>query len=108
VRQRRYGIGPANPELKRYPGTFREIVFAFKTKFWKMNSLNRPALVVAVLAGVPASLFFDLTDITGYWREQLAEVFDTLLKTFQRYLRPREVNLDPAGRRKITKNESLI
>jgi hypothetical protein len=47
-----------------------------------MQALNRPALVVAALAGVPAALFFDLTNITGYRREQLAEVLIHRSKRF--------------------------
>ena len=107
MRQRRYGIGPANPELKRFAGTFREIVFVFKTKIQEMNSLNRPALIVAALAGVPAALFFDLTDITGYRREQLAEVFDTSLKTFQRYDREKRT-LTPQDGERLLKMKALF
>jgi DNA-binding transcriptional regulator YiaG len=49
--------------------------------------LDRTALVFSALNGVPATRFFETADLTGYKREQLAEVFDTSLKTFQRYER---------------------
>jgi putative toxin-antitoxin system antitoxin component (TIGR02293 family) len=68
---------------------------------------DRNRLVMAALRGVPALLFFDVADQTGYRREQLAEVFDTSLKTFQRYEREAR-NLNPQDSEKVLKIQSLF
>ncbi len=72
-----------------------------------MQVLNRPALVVAALAGVPAALFFDLADLTGHRREQLAAVFDTSLKTFQRYDREHRT-ITPQDGERLLKMKALF
>lgn len=68
---------------------------------------DRNRLVLAALRGVPALLFFDVADQTGYRREQLAEVFDTSLKTFQRYEREHR-KLNPQDSEKVLKIQALF
>ncbi|GAB3755350.1 type II RES/Xre toxin-antitoxin system antitoxin [Spirosoma pomorum] len=67
-----------------------------------MTMLDRTALVFSALNGVPATRFFETADLTGYKREQLAEVFDTSLKTFQRYEREHK-KLNPQDSEKVLK-----
>ena len=62
---------------------------------------------MAALRGVPALLFFEIADQTGYRREQVAAVFDTSLKTFQRYEREQR-NLNPQDSEKILKIQALF
>lgn len=68
---------------------------------------DRNRLVLAALRGVPAVLFFSVADRTGYRREQIAEVFDTSLKTFQRYERESR-NLNPQDSEKVLKIQALF
>ena len=68
---------------------------------------DRNRLVLTALRGVPALLFFEVADLTGYRREQVAEVFDTSLKTFQRYERERR-NLNPQDSEKVLKIQLLF
>lgn len=64
-------------------------------------------LVLTALKGVPAALFFQMADVTGYKREQLADLFDTSLKTFQRYEREQR-NLNPQDSEKALKIMALF
>ncbi|GAA4456924.1 hypothetical protein GCM10023189_26880 [Nibrella saemangeumensis] len=59
-------------------------------------------MVSQALKGIPATAFFEIADLTGYKREQLALVFDTSVKTFQRYERE-EKNLSPQDSEKALK-----
>ena len=68
---------------------------------------NRTAIVLSALKGVPAATFFAIADLTGYRREQLAEVFDTSLKTFQRYEREQK-KLNPQDSEKVLKIMALF
>ncbi|GAB3696850.1 hypothetical protein GCM10027592_20450 [Spirosoma flavus] len=68
---------------------------------------NRTALVFLALKGIPATRFFEIAELTGYKREQLAEVFDTSLKTFQRYEREKK-KLNPQDSEKVLKIKSLF
>ena len=68
---------------------------------------DRTALVILALKGVPATRFFEIADLTGYRREQLAEVFDTSLKTFQRYEREQK-KLNPQDSEKVLKIMALF
>ncbi|MVM34546.1 DUF2384 domain-containing protein [Spirosoma sp. HMF4905] len=68
---------------------------------------DRTALVFSALKGVPATRFFEIVDLTGYKREQLAEVFDTSLKTFQRYEREQK-KLNPQDSEKVLKIMALF
>lgn len=68
---------------------------------------DRTALVFLALNGVPATHFFEIADLTGYKREQLAEVFDTSLKTFQRYEREQK-KLNPQDSEKVLKIMALF
>lgn len=68
---------------------------------------NRTALVFLALKGVSATRFFEIADLTGYKREQLAEVFDTSLKTFQRYEREQK-KLNPQDSEKVLKIMALF
>lgn len=68
---------------------------------------DRTALVFSALKGVPAKSFFEIADLTGYKREQLAEVFDTSLKTFQRYEREKK-KLNPQDSEKVLKIMALF
>ncbi len=68
---------------------------------------DRIALVFLALKGVPAIRFFEIADLTGYKREQLAEVFDTSLKTFQRYEREKK-SLNPQDSEKVLKIMALF
>ena len=72
-----------------------------------MIATNQTALVFAALKGVPAALFFELADLTGYRREQLANVFDTSLKTFQRYDREQR-RLKPQDSERLLKLKALF
>lgn len=72
-----------------------------------MISQDRTALVFSALKGVPAARFFEAADLTGYKREQFAEVFDTSLKTFQRYERERR-KLNPQDSEKVLKIMALF
>jgi putative toxin-antitoxin system antitoxin component (TIGR02293 family) len=69
--------------------------------------LDRNRLVLAALQGIPALLFFNVADQTGYRREQVADVFDTSLKTFQRYEREHR-NLNPQDSEKVLKMQALF
>ena len=69
--------------------------------------LDRNRLVLAALQGIPALLFFNVADQTGYRREQVADVFDTSLKTFQRYEREHR-NLSPQDSEKVLKMQVLF
>ena len=69
--------------------------------------LDRNRLVLAALQGIPALLFFSVADQTGYRREQVADVFDTSLKTFQRYEREHR-NLNPQDSEKVLKMQALF
>lgn len=68
---------------------------------------NRNTLVLSALEGIPAARFFEIAEITGYKREQLAEVFDTSLKTFQRYEREQK-KLNPQDSEKVLKIVALF
>ncbi|GAB3012415.1 type II RES/Xre toxin-antitoxin system antitoxin [Spirosoma pulveris] len=68
---------------------------------------DRIALVFSALKGVPATRFFEIAELTGYKREQLAEVFDTSLKTFQRYEREKK-SLNPQDSEKVLKIMALF
>ena len=68
---------------------------------------NRTSIVLSALKGVSATTFFDIADLTGYKREQLAEVFDTSLKTFQRYEREHR-KLNPQDSEKVLKIMALF
>ena len=68
---------------------------------------DRTLLVLAALKGVPATTFFQIVDLTGYKREQLADLFDTSLKTFQRYEREQR-NLNPQDSEKALKIMALF
>ncbi|GAB3552006.1 type II RES/Xre toxin-antitoxin system antitoxin [Spirosoma knui] len=68
---------------------------------------DRTAIVLSALKGIPATSFFDIADLTGYKREQLAEVFDTSLKTFQRYEREQK-KLNPQDSEKVLKIMALF
>lgn len=72
-----------------------------------MITLDRTSLVFSALKGVPAARFFEIADLTGYKREQLAEVFDTSLKTFQRYEREQK-KLNPQDSEKVLKIMALF
>lgn len=69
--------------------------------------LDRNRLVLAALQGIPALVFFNVADQTGYRREQVADVFDTSLKTFQRYEREHR-NLSPQDSEKVLKMQALF
>lgn len=68
---------------------------------------DRSALVLLALQGIPATAFFDIADQTGYRREQLAEVFDTSVKTFQRYEKE-DRKLNPQDSEKALKIMALF
>ncbi|GAB3786744.1 hypothetical protein GCM10028818_50490 [Spirosoma horti] len=68
---------------------------------------DRISLVFLALKGVPATRFFEIADLTGYKREHLAEVFDTSLKTFQRYEREQK-SLNPQDSEKVLKIMALF
>lgn len=68
---------------------------------------DRTAIVILALKGVPATRFFEIADLTGYRREQLAQVFDTSLKTFQRYEREQR-KLNPQDSEKVLKIMALF
>ena len=68
---------------------------------------DRTAIVFLALQGIPAKSFFDIAELTGYRREQLAEVFDTSLKTFQRYEREHK-KLNPQDSEKVLKITALF
>ncbi|WP_266366045.1 type II RES/Xre toxin-antitoxin system antitoxin [Tellurirhabdus rosea] len=68
---------------------------------------DRSALVLLALQGIPAAAFFDIAEQTGYRREQLAEVFDTSVKTFQRYERE-DRKLNPQDSEKALKIMALF
>jgi putative toxin-antitoxin system antitoxin component (TIGR02293 family) len=72
-----------------------------------MIAPDRTTLVILALKGVPATRFFEIADLTGYRREQLAEVFDTSLKTFQRYEREQK-KLNPQDSEKVLKIMALF
>ena len=72
-----------------------------------MSTLDRTSLVFSALKGVPATQFFETADLTGYKREQLAQVFDTSLKTFQRYEREQK-KLNPQDSEKVLKIMALF
>ena len=72
-----------------------------------MIAHDRITLVLAALRGVPAITFFEMADLTGYRREQLADLFDTSLKTFQRYEREHR-NLNPQDSEKALKIMALF
>lgn len=68
---------------------------------------DRTTIVLLALKGVPAKSFFDIAELTGYRREQLATVFDTSLKTFQRYEREQK-KLNPQDSEKVLKITALF
>ena len=68
---------------------------------------DRTTIVLLALKGVPARSFFDIAELTGYRREQLADVFDTSLKTFQRYEREQK-KLNPQDSEKVLKITALF
>lgn len=72
-----------------------------------MIAQDRTTLIFLALKGVPAGRFFEVADLTGYRREQLAEVFDTSLKTFQRYEREHK-KLNPQDSEKVLKIMALF
>lgn len=72
-----------------------------------MRIPDRTALVFSALKGVPAANFFQMADLTGYRREQLAELFDTSLKTLQRYEREQK-RLNPQDSEKVLKIMALF
>ena len=72
-----------------------------------MTIFNRNMLVLLALQGIPAARFFEIAELTGYKREQLAEVFDTSLKTFQRYEREQK-KLNPQDSEKVLKIMALF
>ena len=72
-----------------------------------MSSTDRTALVFSALQGVSASRFFDIADLTGYKREELAGLFDTSVKTFQRYEREHK-KLNPQDSEKVLKITALF
>lgn len=72
-----------------------------------MIAQDRIGVVLAALKGVPAATFFQIVDLTGYKREQLADLFDTSLKTFQRYERE-DRNLNPQDSEKALKMMALF
>ncbi len=46
---------------------------------------DKIAIVLSSRRGVDAMLFFDLAELSGYKREEIAPLFDTSLKTLLRY-----------------------
>lgn len=54
------------------------------------------SIVIHSQQGVEAAIFFELSDFSGYKREEMAQLFDTSLKTLMRY---KEANkkLSPAA-----------
>lgn len=68
---------------------------------------DKTNLVFLALKGVPATQFFAVADLTGYKREQLANIFDTSLKTFQRYEREQK-KLNPQDSEKVLKIMALF
>ncbi|MBC3785783.1 type II RES/Xre toxin-antitoxin system antitoxin [Spirosoma utsteinense] len=72
-----------------------------------MITHDQTALIISALKGVSATRFFEAADLTGYKREQLAEVFDTSLKTFQRYEREQK-KLNPQDSEKVLKIMALF
>ncbi|AQG79468.1 antitoxin Xre/MbcA/ParS toxin-binding domain-containing protein [Spirosoma montaniterrae] len=72
-----------------------------------MTAQDRTNLMLRALKGISATDFFKTADITGYKREQLAEVFDTSLKTFQRYEREQK-KLNPQDSEKVLKIMALF
>lgn len=72
-----------------------------------MITQNRTNLVLRALQGISATSFFETAERTGYKREQLAEVFDTSLKTFQRYEREQK-KLNPQDSEKVLKIVALF
>ncbi len=72
-----------------------------------MITQDRTNLVLRALQGVSATAFFETAERTGYKREQLAEVFDTSLKTFQRYEREQK-KLNPQDSEKVLKITALF
>lgn len=72
-----------------------------------MLQYERTSLVLRALQGVQAAAFFDMAEQTGYKREQLAQVFDTSLKTFQRYEREQR-KLNPQDSEKVLKIGALF
>ncbi|KAB7729327.1 DUF2384 domain-containing protein [Rudanella paleaurantiibacter] len=72
-----------------------------------MTAINQTALVLAAFKGIPASLFSELVTLTGYGREQLAELFGLSLRTFQRYEREGR-NLSPQDGERMLKLKALF
>lgn len=68
---------------------------------------DRTTIIFLALQGVPAIRFFEAAQLTGYKREQLAAVFDTSLKTFQRYEREQR-KLNPQDSEKVLKIMALF
>lgn len=58
-----------------------------KAAFGRYESLIRDKITIVLSSrrGVDAVLFFDLAELTGYKREEMAPLFDTSLKTLLRY-----------------------
>lgn len=99
------------PAVNRFvTGEQKDIFLCYPDKFpifADMVIQDRTTLVLLALKGVPAKLFFDIADLTGYRREQLAEIFDTSLKTFQRYEREQK-KLNPQDSEKVLKITALF
>ncbi|TAE24767.1 MAG: DUF2384 domain-containing protein [Cytophagales bacterium] len=72
-----------------------------------MTAINRTHITLAAFRGIPASLFSELIQITGYGREQLAEVFGLSLRTFQRYEREQR-NVTPQDGERMLKLKALF
>ncbi|GAB3574261.1 hypothetical protein GCM10027578_36620 [Spirosoma luteolum] len=72
-----------------------------------MMTTDRTSLVLLALKGVAATRFFEVAELTGYRREQLADLFDTSLKTFQRYEREQK-KLNPQDSEKVLKIMALF
>ena len=58
-----------------------------KSTFGQYESLIRDKITIVLSSrrGIDAVLFFDLAELTGYRREDIAPLFDTSLKTLLRY-----------------------
>lgn len=68
---------------------------------------DRNKIVLLAMKGIPAAAFFETVDLTGYKKDQLAEVFNTSVKTFQRYEREAK-NLNPQDSEKVLKIIALF
>ena len=70
-----------------------------KSVFGRYEPLIRDkiSIVLSSRRGVDAVLFFDLAELTGYRREEIAPLFDTSLKTLLRYKETRRKLSPVAG-----------